>query len=90
MAEMKSRIRMMQEKITLQRSTMVQLETQSKEAMFTKERMTGDATAKSQKLNHMAQERMRLLSEVDRLTGEREVILKNRESYDSQEHELRG
>lgn len=33
---------------------------------------------------------MRLLSEVERLTGEREVILKNRESYDSQEHELRG
>lgn len=69
---------------------MAQLDTQAKEAMFTKERMTGEASAKSQKLNHLAQERIRLLNEVERLTSERDTLLKNRENYDSQEHDLRS
>ena len=58
--------------------------------MFTKERLTGEASAKCQRLNHLAQEKIRLLTEVEKLTNERDTLLKNRENYDSQEHDLRG
>ena len=69
---------------------MGQLDMAAKEAMFTKERMTGEAGAKSQKLTHLAAEKARLLGEVGRLTGERETLLRNRENYDSEEFALRN
>ena len=52
--------------------------------------MSADAVNKSEKLNQIAQEKIRLLSEVDKLSGERDMILRNRENYDSQELELRS